>query len=81
MPKTATERNKATNWDEGGIVSKKKNYSVKKMDWSGDQKQDIFLMRPFLFFFLFILIRNVSTAPLQSSSDVGTTYKISRKVQ
>ena len=55
MPKTATARNKATNsnWNKGGLLGKKNFYFLEKLGRSGDWKQKIFLVRPYLCFFFF----------------------------
>ena len=40
MPKIATARNKATNWNIGGMLGKKKFYFLEKMGRSGDWQQN-----------------------------------------
>ena len=44
MPKTATAKNKAANWKKGGMVGKKIFNFLEKMGWSGDWKQNFFLV-------------------------------------
>ena len=42
MPKTATARNKATNWNKGGMLFKQMFYFLKKMGRLGGRKRKTF---------------------------------------
>ena len=51
MPKTATARNKATNWNKGGMLSKKKILFSQENESVGRPETEIFLVRPYWILF------------------------------